>query len=238
MSEVMLQQTQVERVLPLYKKFIKQFPTAKRLAAAPLSQVLKAWQGLGYNRRAKMLHQAAKEFQKLHNLSYRSKQGVNDIVSNLEKLPGVGPYTARAVAAFAYNQDVVFVETNIRTAVIHYFFSKKKKVSDKEIEKILAQALPKGLPAGRHGKAREWYSALMDYGAYLKRSGISHNMRSKKYVKQSKFSGSLREARGAIIREFTKGVRSRAHLINLLGPSRKAQMKTALNALITEGLVT
>jgi A/G-specific adenine glycosylase len=217
----MLQQTQVDRVILFYKNFIKKFPTAKKLATAPLSDALKAWQGLGYNRRAKMLHQAAKELVTRKITT----------VSELETLPGVGPYTARAVAAFAFNQDVIVVETNIRTVVIHHFFPNKKKVSDKEIEKILIEALP-------IGKAREWYSALMDYGAYLKRSGISHNAKSKGYTKQSKFTGSLREARGAILREYTRGVTSRTRLINLLGPLRKAQMKKALEALKKEGLIT
>lgn len=222
-SEVMLQQTQVERVIPFYTKFIKQFPTAKKLAAAPLSEVLKSWQGLGYNRRAKMLHAAAKQLTAV-------SVARSNLATELEKLPGVGPYTARAVAAFAFNNDVIVIETNIRTAVIHHFFPKREKVGDADIEKILSQALPKG-------KSREWYSALMDYGAYLKRSGISHNAKSKKYVKQSKFAGSLREARGTILREFTQGVSSRTRLINLLGPSRKAQMEKALQALIAEGLI-
>lgn len=220
-SEVMLQQTQVERVVPLYKQFIKQFPTAKKLAAAPLSEVLKTWQGLGYNRRAKMLHEAAKKLGAKKEYT----------VAELEQLPGVGPYTARAVAAFAWNEDVMFVETNIRTAVIHHFFPKKKKVSDTEIEKILIQALPRG-------RAREWYSALMDYGAYLKRSGVSHNVRSTTYARQSKFTGSLREARGAILRASTRGIVSRARLINLLGPSRRKQMKTAFEALLAESLLS
>ena len=219
-SEVMLQQTQVERVIPFYSKFIKQFPTAKKLAAAPLSEVLKSWQGLGYNRRAKMLHRAAKALGTRKKLS----------VAELEALPGVGPYTARAVAAFAYNQNIVFVETNIRTAIIQHFFPKKKKVSDKEIEKVLVQALPEG-------KAREWYSALMDYGASLKLSGISHNAKSKTYTKQPKFAGSLREARGAILRELARGAASPARLIDLFGAERRAQMRTALQALWTERLV-
>ena len=229
-SEVMLQQTQVERVIPFYKKFIKQFPTAKKLAAAPLSDVLKTWQGLGYNRRAKMLHSAAKEL-----VATRFDLGDSDLRSNLvailEELPGVGPYTARAVAAFAYNQDVIFVETNIRTAVIHHFFQNKKKVADAEIEKILVQALPKG-------KSREWYSALMDYGAHLKRSGVKLNAKVLHLIKQKPFKGSTREARGAILREFTGGATSRARLTNLLGPSRRTQMKTALAALISEGLIS
>jgi A/G-specific adenine glycosylase len=241
-SEVMLQQTQVERVIPFYRKFIKEFPTAKKLAAAPLSEVLKSWQGLGYNRRAKMLHEAAKELapntprSDLKNLAPRSDLGVSSVVARLEALPGVGPYTARAVAAFAWNEDVIFVETNIRTAIIHHFFNKRnttiyRSVSDAQIEEILRKTLSKG-------RAREWYNALLDYGAYLKRSGISHNARSKKYTKQSKFAGSAREARGTILREFTRGTTSRARLVNLLGASRRTQMKMALKALVEEGLIS
>ncbi len=225
-SEIMLQQTQVERVVPFYKNFLKRFPTAKALAAARLTEVLKAWQGLGYNRRAKMLHEAAKELTHATSFFIRS-----NLVTRLETLPGVGPYTARAVAAFAYNEDVVFVETNIRTAIIHHFFPKKKKVSDTQLENILKEVLPKG-------RSREWYSALMDYGAYLKRSGVSHNARGAKYAKQSKFKGSLREARGAILRAYTQGVVSRARLVELLGSKRKTQMEQALEALTSENLLS
>lgn len=217
---MMLQQTQVERVIPFYAEFTRRFPTAKKLAAAPLSEVLKSWQGLGYNRRAKMLHAAAKK------LSSRKIS----IVSELETLPGVGPYTARAVAAFAFNEDDVFVETNIRTAVIHHFSPKKKNVSDADIEKILMQVLPKG-------KARAWYSALMDYGAHLKRSGISYNARSKQYAKQSKFTGSLREARGAILRKLSRETTSYTHLTSVLGPARRPQLRLALAKLASEGLI-
>lgn len=225
-SEVMLQQTQVDRVIPFYKKFIKQFPTAKKLAVAPLSDVLGAWQGLGYNRRAKMLHAAAKDLSATR--MPLATRGI--LVAELEKLPGVGPYTARAVAAFCYNLDVVVIETNIRTVVIHHFFPKKKKVSDAEIEKVLTLALSKG-------KSREWYSALMDYGAYLKRSGISHNSKSKGYTKQSKFTGSLREARGAILRELSRGATSRTRLTNVLGKERRKQVTQAVTALLKEGLI-
>ncbi|MDE2173013.1 MAG: A/G-specific adenine glycosylase [Patescibacteria group bacterium] len=216
----MLQQTQVERVLPFYARFMKRFPHAKTLSLAPLSEVLKVWQGLGYNRRAKMLHAAAKKLAvtKL------------DSITELEKLPGVGRYTARAIAAFAFNKDAIVVETNIRTAIVHHFFPKRRKVSDAEIERVLEKTLPRG-------RAREWYSALMDYGAYLKRSGVSHNARSEHYARQSKFSGSLREARGAIVRELTQGTVSRARLVMLLGTTRRKQVALALDALCAEGLV-
>ncbi len=223
-SEIMLQQTQVERVIPFYKDFLKKFPTVRVLAAAPLSDVLQSWQGLGYNRRAKMLHQAAKESVMNHGGKFPKS------VEGLEAFPGIGPYTARAVAAFAYNQDVIVIETNIRTAVIHHFFSNKKKVSDKEIEKILRQALPEG-------KSREWYSALMDYGAHLKRTGVSHNVRSRHYVKQSKFAGSLREVRGAILRFLSEKAASQQSILKLFDVSRRDQIHKALDALVTESLV-
>jgi len=235
-SEMMLQQTQVERVVPFYKNFIKKFPTVQKLADAPLSGVLKSWQGLGYNRRAKMLHQAAKEFPRFDLTSESSR---SNLIPRLEALPGVGPYTARAVAAFAYNDDVIFVETNIRTVVIHHFFNRNKNrntiiydsVSDSQIEAILRKVLPKG-------KSREWYSALMDYGAYLKQSGVSHNAKSKTYAKQSKFAGSLREARGTILRTLaSKKSQQGGALLNVLGAERRAQMKKALDALVAEKLV-
>jgi A/G-specific adenine glycosylase len=219
-SEVMLQQTQVERVIPFYKKFLRKFPTAQKLARASLPDVLRSWQGLGYNRRAKMLRDAAAV---LAERSIRT-------VSELESLAGVGPYTARAISAFTWNQNEIFIETNIRTVIIHHFFPKKKKVSDAEIEKVLTQSFPKG-------RARDWYSALMDYGAYLKRSGISHNARGQSYTKQSTFKGSLREARGTILREYMRGVTSKRKLVSLLGDTRKEQMQKAFDALSAEGMI-
>lgn len=217
----MLQQTQVERVAPLYAAFIKRFPTVRALSGAPLSEVLKKWQGLGYNRRAKMLHAAAKEI---------AVRGMPRTVQEFERLPGVGPYTARAVAAFAYNQDVTPVETNIRTVILHHFFPKRRKVPDTEIERILREVLPAG-------RAREWYGALMDYGAHLKRSGISHNARSRRYAKQMRFGGSLREARGAVLRELAREPAPRGRLVGLFGPLRRAQVARALDALCAEGFV-
>ncbi len=223
-SEVMLQQTQVERVIPYFTAWRKRFPTVRALAKASLNDVLRCWQGLGYNRRAKNLHAAAKAIMEEHKGIFPKS------VAALEALPGIGPYTARAVAAFAYNEDVVFVETNIRTVVTHHFFPSKRVVDDTEIRKILEKALPKG-------KARLWYSALMDYGSYLKRSGIRINARAKGYTKQSKFQGSPREARGMILKALTKGSRTGAFLIELLGPARRAQLRTQLAVLTKEGML-
>ena len=246
-SEVMLQQTQVDRVIPFYTTFIKQFPTARRLAAAPLSEVLKSWQGLGYNRRAKLLREAARELCKMRRSDGKGVGKSEPLIRELEKLPGVGPYTARAVAAFAYNYDTVVIETNIRTVIIHHFFSNKslqhqtvpKKVSDAEIGEILEKMLPKG-------KSREWYSALMDYGAHLKRTGVSHNVRVKGYMRQSKFVGSLRQVRGVILKvlagagESKLGLGERqliAEVEKSTGVGRRTQIHAALDALCTEGFL-
>jgi A/G-specific adenine glycosylase len=230
-SEVMLQQTQVERAVPFYKNFLTRFPTVRALAKAPLAEVLRAWQGLGYNRRAKMLHAAAKVVVAEHKGKFPKTR------TELEQLPGIGPYTAGAVAAFAYNHDVIFIETNIRTAVTHHFVAQdvqhqvlNKRVADAEVLEVLKKLLPKG-------RSREWYSALMDYGAYLKKSGVKLNTRSKHYTKQSKFAGSTREARGAIFRALAAGPASTGKLSNLLGPSRKEQLKSALEALEAEQLL-
>jgi A/G-specific adenine glycosylase len=223
-SEIMLQQTQVERVTPFYGNFLKKFPTVQVLAKAPLSAVLASWQGLGYNRRAKMLQQAAKQVVSEYGGTFPKD------ADTLQKLRGVGPYTARAVAAFAYNTDDIFIETNIRTAVMYHFFPKKKKVNDAEIRDVLTKTLSKG-------RAREWYSALMDYGSYLKRSGIRTNARVKGYAKQKKFDGSLRQARGAVLRTLIGGPRPSRFLTTLLGPEREVQMKVALAGLTKEGLI-
>lgn len=226
-SEIMLQQTQVERVLPFYAEFMKRFPTARKLAAAPLSDVLRMWQGLGYNRRAKMLKEAAA---RLHT-SALARHHAPELIHEFEQLPGVGPYTARAIVVFAFNQDVIFVETNIRTAIIHHFFRRRDSVEDTELVEVLQRILPKG-------RARKWYWALMDYGAALKKQGIKLNNKSAHYTKQSRFAGSLREARGVILRELARGPLGRARLTLLFGPSRSTQLNTALNDLEHDGLIT
>ncbi len=223
-SEVMLQQTQVERVIPFYKNFLTRFPDIVTLASAPLSDVLVAWQGLGYNRRAKMLHETAKAAVKEHGGTL--PKGKDALV----RLPGIGPYTAGAVSAFAHNEDGIFIETNIRTVITHHFFPKKKAVSDAEILRILTKAYPKG-------KAREWYAALMDYGAHLKSSGIRINAKSKHYTKQKTFKGSDREMRGMILRALSTGGKSKTALMRA-NPLRKNQCATQLDALVAEGLVT
>jgi A/G-specific adenine glycosylase len=186
-SEVMLQQTQVERVIPKYQAFLKQFPTFKRLAEAPLGDVLRAWQGLGYNRRAKMLHACAKVI--VENFRGRTPKMYEKLVS----LPGVGQYTAGAIMAFAFNTAIPIIETNIRSVFIHYFYNDATDVTDKEILQCVEHTLDRENP-------REWYYALMDYGVYIKKEFGNPNSRSKHHAKQSAFKGSDREIRGTILK--------------------------------------
>lgn len=186
-SEMMLQQTQVERVVPKFVAFIKVFPDWRTLAKATLPQVYAQWRGLGYNRRAKYVREAA--------MLVVLQGELPDDAAFIRSLPGVGPYTAGAVRAFAFGNPEPFVETNIRTAVLHHCFPGKDTVRDEAILAVLQQLRP------RHGdSARTWYAALMDYGAHLKRSGVRLNARTHGYAKQSTFKGSLRQLRGAILR--------------------------------------
>lgn len=185
-SELMLQQTQVTRVMPKYVAFLDQFPDVHTLARADLGTVLRTWQGLGYNRRAKFLRQAAQILDSLNHFPGTAEE--------LVKLPGIGTNTAGAILAYTYDQPVVFVETNVRTVYIHHFFRGQTDISDKEIVAQLEQTLD-------HEQPREFYWALMDYGSYLKTTVGNTNKASKHYTKQSAFHGSRRQLRGQIIRE-------------------------------------
>ncbi|MBI1984866.1 MAG: A/G-specific adenine glycosylase [Candidatus Wildermuthbacteria bacterium] len=187
-SEVMLQQTQAARVIPKYKEFLKQFPALSSLAKTSNKKLLRAWRGLGYWRRAKYLKQTAQ-------ILVRAKAMNLQTPSDLETLPGIGPYTARALACFAFGNTEAFLDTNIRRTYLHFFFKNKKNVPDKEILKIAQRAidsLPKKITP------REWHYALFDYGALvLKDKEI--NKQSKHYAKQSKFKGSFRSFRARIM---------------------------------------
>ncbi len=194
-SEVMLQQTQVARVLTKYPEFIQRFPNFKSLASAPLTDVLLRWQGMGYNRRAKYLHDSAMAIMKQY------KGDLPDTVEILELLPGIGPATAGSMACFAFNAPTVFIETNIRRSILFHFFGEDTEVSDLEVRKIVEKCM-KHIQKSKNISPREWYWALMDYGSYLKTIVENPNKRSKHYVKQSKFEGSDRQIRGALLREY------------------------------------
>ncbi|HXK31155.1 MAG TPA: A/G-specific adenine glycosylase [Candidatus Paceibacterota bacterium] len=220
----MLQQTGVERVVQKYRAFLKRFPTIRALARVPLKEVLKEWQGLGYNRRAKLLRDAAK----LLVEQYGGKFPKNE--QFLEGLPGIGPYTARAVMAFAFNKPVVFIETNIRTVFLHHFFKNRTTVSDSEILPYMVKMLDKKNP-------RKWYSALMDYGASLKKFGVRLNAKSAHYTKQSKFEGSIRQLRGRILKMALE--KGKVNIKKLAKEMKKppAQVRAATGVLRREGLL-
>lgn len=222
MSEIMLQQTQTDRVVPKYVSWLNAYPTPGALAKAPLAEVLELWSGLGYNRRALALARAAS----MIDASGRFP----DAEDSLLELPGVGSYTARAVLAFAFDRPVVLVETNIRAVFLHCFFEEEERVPDAKIFPLIEASLDRGDP-------RKWYYALMDYGMMLKRSLGNPNKRSAHYVKQSPFADSNRRIRGSLLKEL--GRRGKADAEELAGalPFSRERVEKAIGELMAEGFV-
>jgi len=222
-SELMLQQTQVSRVIPKFDAFLYTCVGFASLAEKPLSDVLTLWSGLGYNRRAMYLHQTAQ-------LVVRDHDGVlPKTLAELVTLPGIGKNTAGAILAYAYNQPVVFVETNIRTVYFHHFFpDSTETVSDKEIESLVEQTLDRENP-------REWYWALMDYGTHLKKTAGGRLKSSKHYVKQSPLAGSPREMRGRILKALVGGQLPRNELLKRVHGDER--FDPAIKSLEREGFI-
>ncbi len=221
-SELMLQQTQAQRVIPKYSAFIKVFPNWQSLHKASFQDVLKLWSGLGYNRRAIYLKNAAGIIVTKYN--GKTPKTVEELMS----LPGIGFNTASAICAFAYNQPVVFIETNIRSVFINEFSPilngwpdwrgsqntrthssgsmiwdeggtgpvYKYEVHDNDILPLIEQTLDTKDP-------RAWYWALLDYGNFLKKTLPNPSRLSQHYKKQSKFEGSDRQLRGKILKMLT-----------------------------------
>jgi A/G-specific adenine glycosylase len=184
-SEFMLQQTQTSRVVDKYNEFISAFPDVFQLARSPFREVLRVWQGLGYNRRALALHKTAGE------IADRFYGQVPDDPILLHQLPGVGEYTASAMIAIAFNKPAIVLDTNIRTVYLYFFFRETEIVGKNEIVLFIEATLD-------HDSPREWYYALFDYGAMLKRE--NKDREAGKRRKQSTFRGSDREIRGDILR--------------------------------------
>lgn len=221
-SELMLQQTQVSRVIPKFQKFISAFPDEYALAQATLSDVLKQWQGLGYNRRARYLHEAAKKIVEMGEFP--------STLEGLMELPGVGKNTAGAIVAYSYNQPSVFIETNIRTVYIHHFFNDQFDVGDKEIVQKLTETLD-------HEHPREFYWALMDYGSWLKANGVRNTSSSKHYRRQAPLQGSVRQVRGDIVRQLADQSDLSISALHKMYPDDD-RLDIALRGLIKDGLVS
>jgi len=204
-SEIMLQQTQTERVTEKYEQFLTHFPDFPSLARAPLREVLCVWQGLGYNRRAIALKNIA------HTVVAEFHGNLPSSPEGLITLPGIGRATACAICAFAFNKPVVFLETNIRRVFIHHFFQGLNGIKDSEILPLVEKTLNTSNP-------RTWYFALMDYGAMLKKQWPNPNRKSAHYQKQSPFEGSDRQIRGMILRALTVEVSlSEREIVRRLG---------------------
>ena len=183
-AEIMLQQTQVDRVLPRYRSWIKKWPTWRRLAVAGTRELLEMWSGLGYNRRALYLGRLA---QTMVN-DFGGK--LPDDPAILGTLPGIGPYTARAVLIFAFNRPLVAIDTNIRRVLIHEF-GLPDTVSQAQLESLAGRLLPRK-------RSREWHNALMDYSRLALPARIPG---VPPLSRQSRFVGSQRQVRGEIIRQ-------------------------------------
>jgi len=236
-SEIMLQQTQVSRVEEYYKRFLKRFPSFRALARAKPRDVLKVWQGLGYNRRAMFLKRAAQ-------IVVRDFGGrLPNNREALESLPGIGHGTSGSLIAFAFNKPEVFIETNIRRVFIHFFFKDAPRVTDEQLKRYIESSVDKKNP-------RQWYWALMDYGAAMPKmsaatSGkkavraVNPNRRSAHYKKQSLFAGSDRQLRGKILRSALSTSKNKipaTELFKILSISRE-RFKKVVGGLEKEGFI-
>jgi A/G-specific adenine glycosylase len=186
--------------------------------------VLESWKGLGYNRRALYLHQTATILSALHGGRIpRSRQ-------ELARLPGIGMATASAVLAFAFDTPVAFIETNIRRVFLHFYFLEQERVKDSEILPLVEKTLDRRNP-------REWYYALMDYGAMLGARDRNPNLRSAHYRRQSAFEGSVRQARGMVLAVLLRWPRAtRAQIAKNTG-KKGDLLDRALSQLVEEGFV-
>lgn len=223
-SEIMLQQTQVDRVIDKYKEFLAAFPDFQTLAKAPRAKLLGIWSGLGYNRRALSLQALAQQVMEDH----RGKLPSDPV--ELIELPGIGAYTAGAVAAFAFNKPVVFMDTNIRRVFIHEFFLDKENIKDEDILPLVEQALDRE-------DSRTWYNALMDYGSMLKQTQANPNRRSAHYTKQSPFENSNRQVRGAILKLLVKESSLTAAQITKKSGMDRKRIEENLIQLTREGFI-
>ncbi|HZV81469.1 MAG TPA: A/G-specific adenine glycosylase [Geobacteraceae bacterium] len=224
-SEIMLQQTQAERVTGKFIEFVGQFPDVAALAAADFSEVLRLWQGLGYNRRALALKRAAEMV--VNRFDGTLPVNRKELVS----LPGIGPYTAGAIMAFAFDLPETFIETNIRSVYIHHFFQDRRGIHDRELLPLVEVTMDRCRP-------REWYNALMDYGVVLKRQEVNPSRKSAHHLRQTPFAGSNRQMRSALLRAILAhpGIAVADLTSRVSGEEGKVVLNLA--KMVEEGLIT
>ncbi|MDD4051492.1 MAG: Fe-S cluster assembly protein HesB, partial [candidate division Zixibacteria bacterium] len=219
-AEIMLQQTQVERVIPIYSSWLKRWPDWESLAQASPRQLLAAWSGLGYNRRAIYLGRLAHEVMETYGGRLPDDPRV------LMTLPGIGRYTAHAILVFSANRLLAAIDTNIRRVILHEF-NLPADLPNAELERIALKLLPRG-------KARDWHNALMDYGRLRLPRKIAAVPPASR---QSTFVGSIRQIRGEIIRRLATH-----HRVSLTALARQLSrslndVRQAAQALEKDGLV-
>lgn len=220
----MLQQTGVERVRTKYARFLRAFPGFRALAAASVQEVLAAWKGLGYNRRALALREASRIIRdRYHGRMPRT-------VQTLMELPGIGHATASAVLVYSFNVPLPFIETNIRRVYLHFFFPAGRKVSDAKLMQDVDITLDRDNP-------REWYYALTDYGAMLGKSTKNPNTRSAGYRKQAAFEGSVRQLRGRVLAAILEhGPSTETRIASAFG-GRDERLGKVMAQLVSEGFL-
>ncbi len=251
LSEVMLQQTQVVRVLTRWPEWLERFPSVAALAEAEPAEVLEAWQGMGYNRRALALHRAAKAVVQNYGGEFPRE------AAELKALPGIGPATAQGIRAFAFDLPGVYLETNVRTVFLHHYFPETEGVPDRELVPLVEAACPAGsgaaaaceigspvrpyaMPEDADDTPRSWYYALLDYGAYLKKMLPNPSRRSKSYTRQSKFEGSRRQKRAELVRMLLAAGDAgltRDELVQGLGDFERAAARPAVDAELVLSIV-
>ena len=223
-SEFMLQQTQVSRVTEKFELFMRLWPDWAALAGAPQAEVVAAWKGLGYNRRALWLQGVAQRV-----VDEYSGHLPNDRTT-LESFRGIGPNTAGAIMAYAFNAPIVFIETNIRRVFIHHFMGDGEEIHDNELLPLIEESLDREHP-------REWYWALMDYGSYLASRVVNLNRRSRHYTVQSKFEGSRRQLRGKVLEALLQADQSLSELSAQIPTFDIADITSVLVELEAEGFL-
>ena len=225
LSEVMLQQTQVTRVDGRWQRWLERFPNIDALAAADAADVLEEWQGMGYNRRALALLRAARAVSEAGGT-------MPSAYEELIALPGIGPATAAGIRAFAFDLPGVYLETNVRTVFLHELYPGAERVPDRELVPLVKACCP--LDAhDPDDDPRTWYYALLDYGAWLKKTVPNPSRRSSTHVRQKRFEGSHRQKRAELVRLLLAHRPTGATLEELAGELSRVEAEAGREAVST-----